>query len=131
VPITRAEVAEEVRAAIAAYTLALDDGRADDVVATFCSDGAVDIPGMGAHQGHDALLAAYSGFKPATPTRHLVLNTHITEWSDDDASATSDVVFLVRGESGWYIQLVGRYRDTLRNDGGTWRFLRRQAEFVT
>ena len=31
-----AEVAEGVRATLATYTQALDDGRTDDVVATFC-----------------------------------------------------------------------------------------------
>ena len=43
--LTFADVAEGVRAAIAAYTLALDDGRTDDVIATFCSDGTVDRSG--------------------------------------------------------------------------------------
>ena len=36
---TYAEVAEGVRATIATYTQALDDGRTDDVVATFCAEG--------------------------------------------------------------------------------------------
>jgi SnoaL-like domain len=128
---TYAEVAAGVQAAIAAYTHALDDGRPDDVVATFCADGAIDIPGMGAHLGHDALLAAYSRFTPTTPTRHLVLNTHLTDWRDTEARAVSDVVFIVMGGSGWKIQLVGRYHDTLHHDDGTWRFHRRVAEFVT
>ncbi len=127
----RAEVAEGVRAAIAAYCHALDDGRTDDLVDTFCADGLVEIPGLGSHQGHNALRAAYSKLTPAKPQRHLVLNTLVTEWNDDEARAISDVVFVLMGDSGWKIQLVGRYHDTLRNDGGTWRFLRRQAEFVT
>ena len=42
---TFAEVAEGVRATIAAYTQALDDGRTADVVATFCPEGRVEIPG--------------------------------------------------------------------------------------
>ena len=54
-----ADVVEGVRSAIAAYTHALDDGRTDDVVATFCDDGVCDIPGMGRHVGRDALRAAY------------------------------------------------------------------------
>ena len=54
-----AEVVEGVRATIAAYTQALDDGRTDDVVATFCPDGVCEIPGMGTHEGHDALRQAY------------------------------------------------------------------------
>jgi hypothetical protein len=128
---TYAEVVEGVRAAITAYAHALDDGRTDDVVATFCPDGACDIPGMGTHQGHDALRDAYSRWKPVGPQRHLVVNTLVTDWNDHEATAISDVVFVVRGDSGWAIQLVGRYRDTLHHDGGGWRFHRRTAEFVT
>ena len=125
-----AEIVEGVRAAIAAYTQALDDGRTDDVVATFCPDGGCDIPGLGSHQGHDALRAAYSRMKPARPQRHLVVNTLLTAWNDHEAQATSDVIFLLRGDAGWAIQLAGRYEDTLHHDDGTWRFHRRRAEFV-
>ena len=66
--LTYADVAEGVRAAIAAYTLALDDGRTDDIVATFCPDGSVDIPGMGAHEGHDALRDAYAASCRSAPS---------------------------------------------------------------
>jgi ketosteroid isomerase-like protein len=127
---TFAEVAEGVRATIATYTQALDDGRTDDVVATFCPDGVCDIPGMGTHEGHDALRAAYAGWAPRRPQRHLVLNTHVTGWSGDAAEAISDVVFIREGGSGWAIQLVGRYHDTLHRDGTAWRFHRREAAFV-
>jgi SnoaL-like domain len=126
---TFAEVAEGVRATLAAYTQALDDGRTDDVVATFCADGAVEIPGMGTHAGHDALRAAYAAWTPRQPQRHLVLNTHVTEWDDGEATAISDVVFLLSGDGGWAVQLVGRYHDTLHHDDGTWRFHRRVASF--
>jgi hypothetical protein len=126
-----ADVAEGVRAAIAAYTQALDDGRVDDVVATFCADGSCDIPGLGAHSGHVELRAAYARVVPQVPQRHLVLNTLVTGWTDTEATATSDVVFLVRGESGWMVVLVGRYRDTLHRDGDAWRFHHRTADFVT
>ena len=128
---TFADVAEGVRAAIAAYTLALDDGRTDDVVATFCADGVVDIPGLGTHEGHVALREAFARVEPRWPQRHLVLNTHVTDWNDQEAKATSDVVFLLKGDSGWAIQLVGRYQDTLHHDDGTWRFHRRTATFET
>lgn len=126
---TFADVAEGVRAALAAYTQALDDGRTDDVVATFCPDGVCDIPGMGTHEGHDALRAAYAGWAPRRPQRHLVLNTLVTGWTGDEAEAISDVVFILKGGSGWAIQLVGRYHDTLHRDGATWRFHRRVATF--
>jgi hypothetical protein len=127
---TYADVAEGVRAAIAAYTLALDDGRTDDVVATFCPDGSCDIPGLGTHHGHDALREAYAKVEPRRPQRHLVLNTLVTEWNEREASAISDIVLLLKGDAGWSVQLVGRYHDILHSDAGTWRFHRRVAEFV-
>ncbi len=84
---------------------------------------------MGTHTGHDELRAAYDGWKPRRPQRHLILNTLVTEWSDDEATAISDVVFILQGSAGWNIQLVGRYRDTLHHDGGVWRFHHRAATF--
>lgn len=128
---TYAEVVEGIRATIAAYTQALDDGRTDDVVATFCPDGVCEIPGMGTHAGHDALRAAYATWKPRRPQRHLVVNTLVTDWNDREADAISDVIFMLHGDAGWAVQVVGRYHDTLHYDDGTWRFHRRAAEFVT
>ena len=130
--ITYTEVAEGVRAALAAYTQALDDGRTDDIVATFCPDGTIEIPGLGTHTGGDALRAAFDSWAPRGPQRHLVLNTLVTGWDEHEASATSDVVFIVKGADGWGIHLVGRYHDTLhRADDGTWRFHHRRADFDT
>lgn len=125
-----ADVSEGVRAALAAYAQALDDGRTDDVVATFCPDGTIDLPGLGTHAGTDALRAAYAGWAPRRPQRHLVLNTDVSEWTDDEARAVSDVVFLLLGKDGWRVQLVGRYHDVLHRDGEQWRFHHRRAEFV-
>jgi hypothetical protein len=128
---TYAEVAEGVRAALGTYAHALDDGRTDDVVATFCPDGAIAIPGLGTHTGHDALRAAYAEWVPRRPQRHLVVNTVVRTWSDDEAAAVSDVVFILLGRSGWEIKLVGRYDDTLHRTDASWRFHRRAATFVT
>ena len=128
---TFADVSEGVRRALAAYVQALDDGRTDDVVATFCSDGAIDMGELGSYEGHEALRAAYGRWVPRVPQRHLVLNTHITEWDDDEANAISDVVFLLKLADGWKVQLVGRYEDVLHHEHGTWRFHHRRAEFVS
>ena len=128
---TYAEVVEGIRATIAAYTQALDDGRTDDVVATYCPDGVAEFGNIGTFEGHDALRQAYEGWKPRRPQRHLVMNTLVTDWNDLEAKAVSDVVFVLNGESGWKIELVSRYYDTLHRDGETWRFHRRTASFVT
>ncbi|MET0903782.1 MAG: nuclear transport factor 2 family protein [Acidimicrobiales bacterium] len=126
---TFADVSEGVRATLAAYTHALDDGRTDDVVATFCPDGGIDMGPVGAFEGHDALREAYAGWAPRRPQRHLVLNTQITDWDDHEAKAVSDVVVLFQGEDGWRVQIVGRYHDVLHNDGDRWRFHHREAVF--
>jgi 3-phenylpropionate/cinnamic acid dioxygenase small subunit len=124
-----AEVRAGVRNALAAYAQALDDGRTDDVVATFCPDGAIDMGDLGSYEGHEALRTAYARWVPRVPQRHLVLNTNITEWSDTEASAISDVVFLLKLPDGWKVQLVGRYHDVLHEHAGAWRFHHRRAEF--
>ena len=127
---TFAEVAEGVRATIARYTHALDDGRTDELVATFCADGSCDIPGLGSHEGHAALREAYGRWAPSVPQRHLVLNTLVTECDDHEAHATSDFVFVLKEEAGWAVQIVGRYHDVLHHKGDRWLFHRRTAEFV-
>ncbi|HWC34526.1 MAG TPA: nuclear transport factor 2 family protein [Mycobacteriales bacterium] len=126
-----AEVEAGVRAAIAAYNHAVDDGRTDDVVATYCLDGSCDIKALGAHEGHEALRAAYAKVEPRVPQRHLVANTLVTSWDADHAAAVSDFAFMVRGDHGWRTTLVGRYRDMLCRTETGWRFHRREADFTT
>jgi hypothetical protein len=128
---TYADVVAGVTATIAAYNHAVDDGRTDDVVATYCADGSCDIQALGAHEGHDALRAAYAKVEPKVPQRHLVTNVHVTEWSAEHARALCDFVFMVRGTDGWRVMLVGRYDDTLHRDGDRWRFHRRVGTFIT
>jgi uncharacterized protein (TIGR02246 family) len=130
VELSWAEVVEGVKATLAAYAHALDDGRTEDVVDTFCPDGSVDIPGMGTHEGHEALRAAYAKWVPRRPQRHVVVNTLVTVATDGEAHAVSDVVFLLKGEVGWGVQAVGRYSDVLHRDDDRWRFHRRAAEFA-
>ncbi|WP_426571444.1 nuclear transport factor 2 family protein [Aquihabitans sp. McL0605] len=123
---TYAEVAEGVKATIARYTHALDDGRTDDVVDTYCPDGVFDLPGTGTFEGHDALRAAYAKWAPRVPQRHLISNTLVSEWDDHQATATSDVVLLIQIDSAWKVQFVARYTDVLHHDDdGGWMFHRR------
>jgi len=125
-----ADAAEGVRATLAAYAQALDDGRTDDIVATFCPDGTIDIPGLGTHEGHDALRQAFAQWTPKRPQRHVIVNTHVTDWSDEEAKSSSDVLFLLKGRDGWAVQLVGRYHDVLHFAEGAWLFHHRTAEFI-
>jgi ketosteroid isomerase-like protein len=127
---TFAQVAEGVRATIAAYAQALDDGRTDDLVATFCPDGTCVVPGGDPIEGHDAMRLAFARWKPRQPQRHVVVNTLVTSWGGDEAAATSDVVFMLKQDSGWAVMLVGRYDDIFHLDDGIWRLHRREATFL-
>ena len=128
---TFAQVAEGVRAAIASYTHALDDGRTDELIATFCPDSSCDMPGLGRHAGHAELREAYGRWMPSRPQRHLVVNTLLTRWDDHEAHATSDFVLLLKSDAVWGVQVVGRYHDVLHRDGGSWRFHSRVAELIS
>lgn len=127
----RPEAVERIRAVIAACAQAQDDGRTEDLVALYCPDGAVEVPGAGTYAGAAALREAFAGWRPRRPQRHIVVNTVVTECDDDAAQATSDVVFVQKGESGWAVQVVGRYHDTLRRSGGAWLLRRRVMSFTT
>ncbi|WP_327100451.1 nuclear transport factor 2 family protein [Nocardia vinacea] len=127
---TQAQVAHGVHNAIAAYAHALDDGRTDDIVALFCPDGVSEIMGVGTFEGHEAIRQVFAGMVPTQPQRHLVANTVITSWTEDEATANSDLVFLQRGESGWAVLIAGRYEDTLRHDGASWLFQHRKITYV-
>jgi uncharacterized protein (TIGR02246 family) len=127
---TEASVAAGVQSAVAAYAQALDTGRIDDLAELFCPDGVAEIAGHGTFVGRDAIRETFSGFVPKRPQLHLVSNTLITSWSDDEATATSNLAYFDRGESGWAIRLVGRYEDTLHRHDGVWRFHRRITTFA-
>ncbi|MFE9924498.1 nuclear transport factor 2 family protein [Streptomyces sp. NPDC005774] len=126
---TAAWVAAGVRGVLGEHTRAQDSGRTDDVVALYAPDAVLELPGMDPIEGHDALRKAFNSWAPAQPQLHLVTNTVITSSGEDEATASSDVAFLQRGDSGWAVQLVGHYEDTLRRQEGAWRLHRRSTTF--
>ncbi len=127
---TQAWVAAGVRNAIGVATQAQDAGQADEIVALYTSDGVLEVPGMEPIAGHDALREAFKQWTPALPQKHLVANTVITSWSETEATAVSDTAFFQRGESGWAVQVVGRYEDRLVHRDGAWLFQRRKTTYV-
>ncbi|MEU9435200.1 nuclear transport factor 2 family protein [Streptomyces sp. NPDC048252] len=126
---TQAWVAAGVRAVIGAHTQAQDAGRTDDVVALYTPDAVLELPGTDPLQGHDALREAFKGWAPTQPQLHLVTNTVVTALGPDEATAASDVAFLQRGESGWAVQVLGHYDDTLCRVDGTWLLRRRKTTY--
>jgi predicted dinucleotide-binding enzyme len=87
-------------------------------------------PGMGAYEGAVAIRAAWDDWKPKGLQRHMPVNIVITDWSDEEARATTDVVFLAQGEAGWSVQIVARYQDAFRPVDGKWLISRRADEYI-
>ncbi|MFD0304537.1 nuclear transport factor 2 family protein [Streptomyces sp. NPDC127119] len=124
-----AEVVAGVRATIGAHTQAQDAGRTDEIAGLYAPDAVLEIPGIEPVRGRDAIRQAFKGWEPTKPQLHLVSNTVVTVSAEQEATATSDVVFLQRGEAGWTAQIAGRYVDTLRRTDGVWLFHRRSTTY--
>jgi hypothetical protein len=127
--LTYAQVVAGIRATIAAYARALDDAEPDELAATFCRDGVLVLYGADVITGRSAILAKFS--EPTKPgvSRHVVVNTHVTAWSDIEAEGISDVAVIGRnGDSGWTVRSVGRYVDTFHRANGVWLFHSRTLE---
>jgi uncharacterized protein (TIGR02246 family) len=126
---TEAAVTAAVRNLIGAHTQAQDAGRTEDVVALYTKDGVVELPGQDPIVGHDAIREAFTAWAPTTPQLHLAANTVVTAWSEDEATAETDVAFTQRGESGWAVLIAGHYVDTFRREGDAWLIQRRSTSY--
>jgi ketosteroid isomerase-like protein len=127
---TYAEVFAGIYATVAAHAQCQDAGDTDGIMALYTPDAVLEVPGMGVYQGADVIRAAWDAWKPRKLQRHLPVNIVITGWDDAEARATTDVVFLARGDDGWSVQIVARYHDTFRPAGGQWLLSRRADEYV-
>jgi 3-phenylpropionate/cinnamic acid dioxygenase small subunit len=81
-------------------------------------------------RGHDGIRTTYSALTPVRVQRHIVTNILITEFDGESATVSSDLLFLVKGEKGWVVKIVGRYTDHLRRDGEAWLFASRELVFL-
>lgn len=127
---TLAEVLAGVSTTLAAHVHAQDDGRVDDRLALYTSDAVLEVPGVGLTSGTDELRKLFVAGTPTAPQRHLVLNTVVSGWDAEEASAQSDVVYLAKGDAGWAIQFAARYYDEFARQGESWLLRRRRMEFA-
>ena len=127
---TYAEVFAGVYTTVAAHAQAQDAGKTDDIMALYTPDAVLEVPGMGAYEGADAIRAAWDEWKPKGLQRHMPVNVVITDWDDEQAHATTDVVYIAQGDAGWSIQIVARYYDAFRHVDGEWLLSRRADEYI-
>lgn len=126
-----AEVFAGVYTAVAAHAQHQDAGDTDGIMTLYTPDAVLEVPGMGVFVGADAIRASWDNWKPKGRQRHMPVNIVITEWNDEEARATTDVVFIAQDDGGaWSVQIVARYYDVLRRAGGKWLFSRRADEYI-
>jgi hypothetical protein len=122
---------ERIRDTLARYNWSGDAGRLEDLAATFCTDGVLEIRGVAPLQGRSAIVGFLGGVtgdvalstdvKPIV--RHNVANLIFNEVTPDRARVSS--YFSVVTHIG--LDHIGRYRDVLVPDGDTWRIQHRKV----
>ena len=122
---------EHIRDTLARYNWSGDAGRLDDLADTFCADGVLEICGLEPLRGRSEIVAFLGGVtgnitagadvKPIV--RHNVANVLFNEVTRDQARVSC--YFTVVTHIG--LDHVGRYRDTLVPDGGTWLIQHRKV----
>jgi ketosteroid isomerase-like protein len=112
---------------IADYNHAVDAGDGAAFADLFVEEGSLDS-GFNVVKGTDE-LKGFADFVPtmAPGARHLVSNVSI---DGDGASATARLYLQMwvtaGGAAETKLMISGRYEDTLRRDGDTWRFVTRK-----
>ena len=119
---------ERIRDTLARYSWGGDGLRLDDVAASFCEDGELEIRGGDVHRGRDAIVAFIGGVGRTEPgpaaevggsrpiVRHSVSNVRFVELGPDHALVAS--YFTVFTEIG--LDHYGRYRDRFVPVGDDW-----------
>ena len=116
----------EITQLYAAYNLAVDDGDGEAFAGCFVPDGRFE-PGGDPIVGGPALAAFARSVPAAVPgIRHVGSNVKV-DGDGDTASGRSYLTVVIAGAQP-SIMMTGRYRDTLRRDGGAWKFAERIFE---
>ncbi len=126
--------AEEIRNLVLWYGFCVDNGKLEDLVATFVPDGAWDSTdnGHGRHIGHEAMRAFFGKFPDLRQAyHHLVSSPMFLDIGPDDAHAivtyTSRIMFNGRND---VVLEAGRYHDHYVRAADGWRFRERVLEHV-
>lgn len=117
---------EQIRDTLARYNWSGDAGRVDDLAATFCVDGLLEIRGSRSLRGRSEIagflrgvtadVATTGGANNKPVVRHILSNVLFTELTAQQAHVRS--YFTVVTRVG--LDHFGRYRDVLVPAEGTW-----------
>ena len=114
-----------IRELVARYNYAIDEGRAEEWVATFVPDGTFESSLLGTHTGAEALLAFAKGYISAVSGRHCT-SDFVIEVDGDDARSRCYLI-AVNNASAPIISATAVYEDVLRRTADGWRFVHRKV----
>jgi SnoaL-like domain len=124
---------EQIRDTLARYNYAGDAGRPDDLAATFCADGVLEIRGLPPVTGRSEIAAFLGGVTDKVAAdaqasarhyvRHNVTNVVFADLTPERAEVSS--YFTVLTHIG--LDHYGRYRDVLIPAGEEWLIRHRRV----
>jgi 3-phenylpropionate/cinnamic acid dioxygenase small subunit len=117
---------DAIRATLAAYCQALDDGRFDEWVGLFSDDVAFSVMGR-VERGPAALRAFVEPVQQAGSRGRHVLSEPLIAVDGDVATVTTDFCFI---SPELTVTAAGRYHDLLARDGDGWLIAAREIVFL-
>ena len=114
-----------IRELSARYNYAIDEGQADEWVATFVADGTFESTALGTFTGADALREFATGYSAAFIGRHCT-SDYVVEVNGDDAKQRCYLI-LVNNAATPVIAVTAVYEDVLRRTADGWRFVHRKV----
>jgi uncharacterized protein (TIGR02246 family) len=110
------------------YTVALDAGDVDTIVACFTEDGALESPAVGKYAGRDGIRAFSERFaamhRRGVQLRHVISNMAMTV-DGNTAQATCYLTCIITMNGKSELMPPGRYECALRKVDGAWLFQHR------
>jgi uncharacterized protein (TIGR02246 family) len=123
---------DAIRRLFEEYRRALDERDFDAYTRLFTEDG-VFVTNRRSYEGREEIremleqLPGGAADGPRGLSVHLLANP-VVDVDGDGATAEVTWAFIVGGEGDTpALRMLGRYRDVLRREGGTWKFTRRDA----
>ena len=123
---------EEIRELHARYCLTIDNGRYEEWINCFTTDGVFESPRFGRHAGTDGLkkfAAMYKESLGGARVLHVVTN-HTFEISGSTGSGTCYLLYYHCKDGRVQQTTVGYYTDKLRKTDAGWRFESRQVTIL-
>jgi uncharacterized protein (TIGR02246 family) len=123
------QVEEEIRRTIGGYCQRLDDGRFDEWAELFTEDARLVLMGR-VTTGRDAIRRYMEIVQPDGSRGMHVTTNSLIDVDGDQATATTDYLFVRPSDQGISVIAAGRYYDRLVHQRDRWQFEERSITLL-